>query len=262
MRGYKNKTFDTLQTGYYTTASPLQIASHGPHMLQLIRSGDVEQLTEHLKVGLHPNPCNQFSESLLHNVCRRGDIEMVDVLLAHGASLQVCDDYGRTPLHDAFWAPRPCFDVVRRILDKDKGMIFLKDKRGSLPLSYVRKEDWTAWREWFDGTVDEYFPESQAQNFRGPELADTAPNSISIAEPKTTGVPLDLVKMVAAGSMTPREAHTVMHGLHQEDATEYESESEWDESEYDSDEESVYGDLDQAEMMEILQFSQMAGPRV
>eukprot|EP00522_Entomoneis_paludosa_P017117 CAMPEP_0172442876 /NCGR_PEP_ID=MMETSP1065-20121228/3242_1 /TAXON_ID=265537 /ORGANISM="Amphiprora paludosa, Strain CCMP125" /LENGTH=397 /DNA_ID=CAMNT_0013192921 /DNA_START=186 /DNA_END=1379 /DNA_ORIENTATION=- len=257
-RGYKVQIFETLKTGYYTKATPMQIASYGPHMIQLVRQADVPTLRETMKAGLSPNPSNQFGESLLHMICRHGSEELIDVLIEAGASLQVSDDYGRTPLNDAFWAARPAFEVVSRILDKDCGMLFLKDKRGSLPLQYVRKSEWGVWRDWFDENIDKYFPEEGAKSFSPPELASLEPNSVTLPEAKATGLPLDLVKMIANGNMSPAEARTLAQSLQHEDQTEVsDSDDSSFDSDFDSEDGSVYDDLEQDEMMEILQMAQL-----
>eukprot|EP00523_Entomoneis_sp_CCMP467_P015388 CAMPEP_0168774658 /NCGR_PEP_ID=MMETSP0725-20121227/5111_1 /TAXON_ID=265536 /ORGANISM="Amphiprora sp., Strain CCMP467" /LENGTH=388 /DNA_ID=CAMNT_0008824265 /DNA_START=118 /DNA_END=1284 /DNA_ORIENTATION=+ len=263
-RGYTTTAYDTLNTGYYTKATPMQIASYGPHMIKLVRAGDAEAIRATMKAGLSPNPCNQFGESLLHMICRHGSIEMIDVLIEAGASLQVSDDYGRTPLNDALWAPSPAFDVVSRILDKDSGMLFLRDKRGSLPLEYVRKSEWSVWRDWFDANIDKYFPASGAAGYAPPELAGFEPNSVALPEQKAIGLPLDLVKMIANGNMSPEEAQQVAHSLlHQDDddpteRTDFDNDSFG--SDYDSDDSSLYDDLDQEDMLEMLQIAQQSKP--
>lgn len=259
-RGYDIKLYETLNTGYYTKATAIQIASYGPRMIQIVRTGDVPALRETMAVGLSSNPSNQFGESLLHMVCRHGDLELMDVLIDAGASLQVSDDYGRTPLNDALWAPTPAYGVVKRILDQDSGLLFLKDRRGSLPLEYVVKSDRLLWRDWLDQHVDVYFPEAKANCFGSPELANMEPNSVALPEHKTTGLPLDLIKMVASGSMTPEEARTIAQTFSNDDETEISDDdydSEYD-SDFDSDDESLYGDLEQTQMLEILQFAEVA----
>ena len=208
-RGYKVTPISTLTTAYYSKPTPLQVASYGPRMVQIIKAADSLALKETLQyAGLSPNPCNTFGESLLHMACRRGDEQLLQVFLDAGAVLQVCDDYGRTVLHDACWAATPCFDVVTRILKLDAFLFFLRDKRGSLPLSYVPKADWALWKEWLDAHVDEFYPESHAEIFAPTDLCAMPPNSFPIADGKKDceGLTLELIQMVANGDMSPREA--------------------------------------------------------
>jgi len=61
----------------------------------------------------------------------------------------VRDDFGRTPLHDACWTSLPRFELVRYILQKEPGLLHVKDVRGHVPLNYVRKEHWDVWCDFF-----------------------------------------------------------------------------------------------------------------
>ena len=118
-------------------------------MVEIVRRGEVEKMQKMMEMGLSPNPCNVYGESLVHmvrtredfecqkpffeflkpfdplpplynkllgivlishhhdlflipfqptheQVCRRGDIDLLEVLVDAGANLQVSDDYGRT----------------------------------------------------------------------------------------------------------------------------------------------------------------------
>jgi hypothetical protein len=63
--------------------------------------------------------------------------------------LQVRDDYGRNPMHDACWNAQPNFEVVDMILDICPDLLYIKDRRGFTPLAYARKEDWGKWKSYF-----------------------------------------------------------------------------------------------------------------
>ena len=68
--------------------------------------------------------CNRFGESVLHMACRRGSADMVSFFMADCAlPVNISDDFGRTPLHDACWTPAPCFDVVGLLLDADRHLV-------------------------------------------------------------------------------------------------------------------------------------------
>ena len=48
--------------------------------------------------------CNRFGESAIHMACRHDLTDVVKFSIEEvGSILRVRDDYGRTPLHDAFW---------------------------------------------------------------------------------------------------------------------------------------------------------------
>lgn len=58
--------------------------------------------------------------------------------------MQVSDDYGRTLLHDAFWAKDTAVEVVQTILARDPDMLFLANARGALPMGYMIREHYSS----------------------------------------------------------------------------------------------------------------------
>mmetsp|Transcript_11200 Transcript_11200/g.22922 ORF Transcript_11200/g.22922 Transcript_11200/m.22922 type:complete len:384 (-) Transcript_11200:171-1322(-) len=205
-RGYSLKTYKTLHTAYFNSATKLQMSSYGPRVVEVVRANDIPAMQQFLRAGLSPNPCNLFGESLIHMICRRGDTDMLRALLEHGASVQVSDDFGRTPLHDACWAAVPAFEVVELILRKDPRLLYMKDRRGALPLSYVPRDYWYLWRQFLDDIVDVYCPTSKSHVWdKPPKLCTREPESCPIPDPPNA-MPVQLVSLVASGQMTLREA--------------------------------------------------------
>lgn len=203
-RGYSTQTYKSLNTAYYSVPSALQRASYGSYLIGLVKRGDAQGLQEALRAGLSPNPCNQFGETLLHMVCRRGDMKLLQIMLDHGASVQVVDDYGRTPLHDACWAPRPCFDVVKALLQLDNRLFYMLDCRGSLPLSYVHRDHFAAWEELLDTEfMDNFYPLDHA-TADAPELCKLWPNARPLLDQKNALMP-EVAKMIADGKMSVQE---------------------------------------------------------
>lgn len=212
-------------------------------MIEIVKGNHAAALRETISVGLSPNPCNRFGESLLHMVCRRGDMELLDVMIEAGTSLQISDDYGRTPLHDAFWAASPAYDVVETILKRDAGLFFMKDRRGALPLSYVHKDHWAGWMRWLDENIDRFFSEQNAKFYKPVDLVLMKPNSFLLPEPKTD-IGLELIQMVACGDMSPQEARVLSDTGDGDDATVLDSdddysssEEDYDDTDYDSEDE-------------------------
>ena len=82
--------------------------------------------------------------------CRRGDLEVLTFLVSTGAIINVADDFGRTPLHDACWTPEPRFDVVTFLLNRNLDMLRVLDKRGSSPLAYIQREHHAIWCAYFN----------------------------------------------------------------------------------------------------------------
>ncbi|KAL7575036.1 hypothetical protein ACA910_000410 [Epithemia clementina (nom. ined.)] len=238
-RGYVNvPTYDTLSTGYHHRPTELQLASYGPKLLELVKTNNVSGLREALTVaGLSPNPCNAYGESLVHMACRRGHAALLKLMVQAGAALQISDDYGRTPLHDACWAAQPAFDIVERlVLHCDRCLLYLKDCRGALPLSYVHKDHVEAWKDWLDAHMDLMFPPcgsksvqeqlllqldnwllalpsspSRQSNGCAPPFlpAASADRNVNNFVLKMEPLSLELIRMVARGALSPREARVM-----------------------------------------------------
>lgn len=112
------------------------------------RAGNIPELRRLHSRGVSLQCCNRFGESLIHHVCRRGDLETVRFLVEEaGVSLLIRDDYGRTPLHDACWTSKPRVDLVQYIAEKEPALLCVKDVRGHLPFSYARQEHWGIWHK-------------------------------------------------------------------------------------------------------------------
>jgi hypothetical protein len=186
-------------------------------------------------------------------VCRRGDHKLLKIMLEAGCSLQVTDDYGRTPLHDACWRAQPSFEVVKLILNADKNLLSLLDCRGASPLSYIKKENNDIWMDFLAANLETYWPVrdiSTEGEERPPPLTLRQPHSLPIPDPGHA-LPLEVAAMVANGRMEPEEAVFLDESS---DDSEYDSEedssddSEDSDSDYSSDDES---DVDAEEMAEI-----------
>jgi ankyrin repeat protein len=116
-------------------------------VVRAIRERKVDKLRDMLHEGRRFDASNKFGESLIHLACRRGDIAIIKFLLeeAH-VSLDVSDDFGRTPLHDACWTSEPNVDVVELLLKKvPPDMLLMEDVRGHTPFHYARKEHYPTW---------------------------------------------------------------------------------------------------------------------
>jgi hypothetical protein len=191
-----------------------QTTSYGVSLTKAIRSSDEIQARSLLAAGLHPNACNKFGESIVHAACRRGDFAMLRALLEARSSVQVTDDFGRTPLHDACWTSTPSFDTIRLLLDQDPWLPCIVDCRGSAPLGYVRKAHWALWIGFLGGIADHYWPDlNEAQNNPKdggarqivPPLALLEPNSRPLPDPCLNGISLEIIEHLANGSITPQE---------------------------------------------------------
>ncbi len=197
-RGYSDQHYCSLEGGYYCKPTDLQKASYGMKLIQAVRTSDTKLLRKLLSAGLSPNPCNAFGESIIHMVCRRGDVALLKIFLENGCSVQVSDDFGRTPLHDACWTASPCFESVELILNQDKRLLHIVDCRGSAPLSYVKQENWSQWINFFEQRKHVWWPhrDISVEGEEGPpKLVNMAPHSLPLPNPPTAASLADAGKI-------------------------------------------------------------------
>jgi hypothetical protein len=212
-RGYSTKRFKTLHSAYYNKPTHLQQVSHDVYLINLVHNRDSKTLTSLLSSGISPNPCNKDGESLVHMICRRGEHDILEIFMKNNCSLQVSDDYGRTPLHDACWAARPALETVKIILEADIRLLHMTDCRGAVPLSYVCQEHWGAWISFLDENKDVYWPKRDLQKEGeedSPALTLHGPWTRPVPNPPNALIPV-LAAMVASGRMEPYEAELLKH---------------------------------------------------
>lgn len=168
-KGYKNlsgdsksifKSSSSLQDGFFATYSPDQIASYSEgSVVSAVRRQDVCALRSLHSEGMHMQCSNRFGESIIHLGCRLGSKSVVQFLLDEASvSLRVCDDFGRTPMHDACWMREPNFELMEILVQNDPDLLMIRDKRGFSPLSYVRHEHWCQWCEFLLRNKDYLYP--------------------------------------------------------------------------------------------------------
>jgi Ankyrin repeats (3 copies) len=204
-RGYSSDTHSTLLTAYYNAPTKLQLASYGIYVTDLVRNGRVEKLNEAFALGLSPNACNIHGESIVHTACRLSDIQTLDVLIKAGCDVQVSDDNGRTPLHDACSSVEPNFRLIEKLLNMDKHLLFLADKRGHLPLSYTRQHHWSLWLQFLESRKNDYWPlHCGIDGSDSPNLTLLMPHSRPVCDPQHA-LSIDISRMVATGSLKPSE---------------------------------------------------------
>ena len=147
--GYEYKARSSLSLDdFFELPTEKQIESFNVNVVKVVREGNLEKLRLMHKDGQTLQCCNRFGESLLHMACRRGLIDIVKYLINEAnVSLRLRDDFGRTPLHDAFWTGEPNLCLIEFMLTKEPDLILMKDKRGHCPLEYARKNHWSQWSE-------------------------------------------------------------------------------------------------------------------
>lgn len=138
--------------------SSVQLQSYDNDLVWAIRNSDLSSLRQLCQKGRSMSACNQYSESIVHMACRRAELDVVEFVLQNGGDITIVDDFGRTPLHDAFWRIEPRFDIVTMILDKNLDLLRYADKRGCIPIKYVREEHWIHWCAYFYHQREKYWP--------------------------------------------------------------------------------------------------------
>lgn len=147
--GFDTKILPTLSCDSFQPPTDEQIELYDLEVMTAVREQKIDVLRTMHEAGRCLQCCNRFGESLLHMACRRGFVDVVKFMIQEAnVSLYVKDDYGRTPMHDAFWAPVPNFPLMELLIKNAPEQIFLSDVRGHTPLSYTRKSDWLQWKKW------------------------------------------------------------------------------------------------------------------
>lgn len=137
---------NSLDEDYFAAPTEEEIKSYTHDVIAAVRAQDVDKLREFHENGRPLKCSNQFGESLLHMACRRGYLDVASFLINQaGVTVQVRDDYGRTPMHDACWTCEPNFELLELLMKKCPSLLFLKDRRGHTPLQYIRREHWEAY---------------------------------------------------------------------------------------------------------------------
>jgi Ankyrin repeats (3 copies) len=228
--GYRKTTVRSLQTSLAQRPTDLQQASYGQYIQRLVKDGETEAFVKCIQAGLSPNPCNKFGESLLHLVCRYGNHELLRRMIWDlDTNVLVCDDYGRTALHDACWGndEQLAFGVVDLLVQTigDASFFLVEDKRGFLPLAYVKKDSWAAWNDYLDRRKDAFFPfcnrsgSSSSSYYKGGRTLACAalhesPFSRTIPDPKRA-LSIETAMMVASGKSTCYYRYYHHHLCHQ-----------------------------------------------
>lgn len=124
-----------------------------------------------------------------------------------GCSVQICDDFGRTPLHDACWTSEPNFKIVELLLDTDVRLLHVVDCRGATPLAYIKRENWHKWKEFFHSKLEIYWFTRDSES-----LGEEPPPALSLEAPCSRVLvdhdsPLSVVKAaeLASGKISPHE---------------------------------------------------------
>mmetsp|Transcript_32802 Transcript_32802/g.49446 ORF Transcript_32802/g.49446 Transcript_32802/m.49446 type:complete len:335 (+) Transcript_32802:1-1005(+) len=150
---------------FFLDVAEEHISSYSTDIVSAVRRQDLDHLRECLSKGKTLQCCNRFGESILHMACRNGLLNVLTFLLEEAdVSFLVIDDYGRTPLHDAFWTTEPKLDLAKYLISKFPDLLLVADRRGFTPLSYVRKDHWGVWCQFLNENSELLTPRKLLQS--------------------------------------------------------------------------------------------------
>jgi len=206
-RGYTPKALPASELGYRQDPTPLQLASFGYAVCSSIKPNGVDRLNALLQAGLSPNPTNRFGDSPFFMACKRGLPSLVQVFIDNGASVQVADSFGRTPLHHAMWANPPCLESARLLLKVDPKLLLVKDIHGKCPLDFVVGDEFRVqWIEFLDSVKDEMWPDISSDGTAAVVYHPVARKEGDERENDRPVLPVELAEKVASGHVMPQEA--------------------------------------------------------
>ncbi|KAL7580386.1 hypothetical protein ACA910_004411 [Epithemia clementina (nom. ined.)] len=271
-RGYATTLYKALETGYFKRPTPLQLASYGAYTERLVQQNDAAALRKVMEAGLSPDACEHDGITLVHLACQLGNKEVLAVLLEFDGSIEAVDEDGRTPLHLACLSREPCFDIVNMILNRNRRLFYLQDRKGRAPLACVSKRSWTEWTRYLMSCKQTYWPDrcmkKEGLQEEDPVALQKPDPCYGIMDSSENEISLHLAVQVAEGEISPLEAlikrvsENVECNVVSDDEDDDDSNSimdtdeddDDDEDEEDYDEEDYFSDstFDENEMAEIL----------
>lgn len=132
---------------FFAEVTEEQMAAYTMNVVGAVRNNDLVLLKTLHKEGQSLDCANRFGETLLNMACRRGFEDVVQYLFEHDINVRICDDGGRTPLHDACWNPTPQLKICQGLIEREPSLLLVADRRGCTAFEYARAEHWDQWRE-------------------------------------------------------------------------------------------------------------------
>jgi len=147
--------YDKVPAGFFHEITEENTRGYTTRVLTAVRSNNINELKRIHSEGHCMQCCNKFGESILHLACRRGYTDIVRFLVENAnVSVNIRDDYGRTPFHDACWVTSIDFDLIDLLLKKSPDLLFVQDKRGFSPLHYVKSGSYSEWTDFLTERKD------------------------------------------------------------------------------------------------------------
>jgi Ankyrin repeats (3 copies) len=169
---------------FFHAPTQAEIDAYQHDILTAVRTSQIDTLRDFHAQGRPMKCSNEFGESILHLACRKGLVEVARFLVEEaGVPVQVCDDYGRNPLHDACWVHTPNFELMDVVLSKSPDLLFIKDRRGHTPLGFARRDQWKAWNDYIKNKPIDFLKPRQLLSRSS---SCTLPNEVTPSPAATT----------------------------------------------------------------------------
>lgn len=95
------------------------------HLIQSVNDEDIDAVDNLLDIGFDPNVGDYDHRTPLHIAVAVGNLNLVKILISHGADVQAMDRFGGSPMSDATAkAPRFGPDEIRDYIAKNGGRVF------------------------------------------------------------------------------------------------------------------------------------------
>ncbi|CAB9500125.1 ANK [Seminavis robusta] len=194
-------------TDFFHAPTQAEIDAYQHDILAAVRSSKIDTLREFHAAGRPMKCSNEFGESILHLACRKGLVQVAKFLIQEaGVPVQVCDDYGRNPLHDACWVHKPNFELMDMVLSKCPDLLFIKDRRGHTPLSFARRDQWKSWNDYLKSKSPEFLKpkkllERSSDSSSSSKTTNTPSTVVAATAPST---PVVAAKRFSAGAIASK----------------------------------------------------------
>ena len=152
---YKTYSYEDVKDTFFVKLKPESYSGYDKTISTASRAGDLKTFQEYHAQGKPVQVCNKYGESVVHTVCRCGHTQLLNFLLNEAfVSVQISDDYGRNPMHDAAWTHKPNFGLARKLVLECPDLLYIKDTKGFTPMNYAGPSTWSAWCKFFDNNAE------------------------------------------------------------------------------------------------------------
>jgi hypothetical protein len=138
--------YTEVPVGFFLKLESKHFTAYDSEIARATRVGDLAVVQARYRSNKSLLSCNRFKETIIHTICRRGHVNLLDFIVNEtDIPIQVVDDLGRNPIHDACWTHKPNFELVKLLVKTSPDLLYIADNRGFTPLDYIGKGCWGEW---------------------------------------------------------------------------------------------------------------------